>query len=126
MWLNPSERMSAQLDRAPRRAARAGVPAGIAAQGFTDRLRIGAALNGNREHNRSVTRIRVCRAVALVVIQEQLADRAVREAPNGAGVAKTADPELKGFGQAAIRQAGARAHCGPRSRCSQPSLGEPA
>src|SRR6516162_634680 len=49
----------------------------FAAECFADVFDVGAVLHSKRERDRRVARISVGRAVALVVVQEQLADAAV-------------------------------------------------
>src|SRR5215813_6987392 len=84
--------------------------AGIAAECPTDCLGIGAVLDGDREHDRGVTRVHVGGRVRLMVRQKQLADRAVGKLREGRGVRKSADLEGEGLTRSAVREMLAPGH----------------
>ncbi len=61
-------------------------------------------------NNRRITRVRVGRRIRFVVVEKYLAYAAVRISPDRAGVIQPSAFELKKLSQAAVRQAGSRAH----------------
>jgi hypothetical protein len=85
----------------------AGVATTVTAERLADGFHVGAALHGDREHNGRIARVGIGGAVRLVIIEEQLADAAVRVSAKGRGVVQAADTDLgDGAGQIRLRLGG--------------------
>src|SRR5262245_28687815 len=73
------------IERVTENAARA--PMAVARQRLADCFDVGAALERDAAHDGAIARIRVCCAVAFVVVQEYFADSAVGESADRGRVA---------------------------------------
>ena len=82
----------------------------VTQQGALQHLQRAAMLQRQAGGHRSVASVGIALRAGLVVLEEDFPDTAIGKAADGGGVFQAVNLKLEGLGEAAIRQAGARAH----------------
>src|SRR5262249_61852152 len=84
---------------------------------------IGRACDSYREHDCRVAGVGVRSAVAFMVVEKQLGDRAIREPADGARIVEASDREFKGLGVSAIGERSARHRSPPKETAAPLCVG---